>query len=106
MVGNSATAASLSAWLGLVPRQHSSGERTRTLGISKRGDRYLRTLLIHGARAALYRAQRKHDRSRWVIAPKERRGANVAAVALANKNARVVWALLAHHQDYRRAAAA
>jgi transposase len=82
-----------SAWLGLVPRQHSSGERTVLLGISKRGDRYLRTLLIHGARSTLHRAERKHDRrSRWITALKERRGANVAAVALANKNARVLFA--------------
>jgi transposase len=71
------------------------------LGISKRGDRYLRTLLIHGARSTLHRAERKHDpRSRWITALKERRCANVAAVALANKNARVLWALLAHNQDY------
>jgi len=91
----------LSAWLGLVPRQHSSGGRTVLLGISKRGDRYLRTLLIHGARSTLHGAERKRDRrSRWITALKERRGANVAAVALANKNARVLWALLARNQDY------
>ena len=86
----------LSAWLGLVPRQHSSGGHTMLLGISKRGDRYLRTLLIHDARSMLHRVQRKRDRrSRWIGALKERRGANIAAVALANKNARVLWALLA-----------
>ena len=97
----------LSAWLGLVPRQHSSGGRSVLLGISKRGDRYLRTLLIHGARAALRFAARKRDpRSRWIGAVRERRGANIAAVALANKNARVLWALLARNEDYRVTAAA
>jgi transposase len=64
--------------------------------------RYLRTLMIHGARSTLHRVQRKRDRpSRWIVALKERRDANVAAVALANKNARVLWALLAHDEDYR-----
>jgi len=97
----------LSAWLGLVPRQHSSGGRTLLLGTSKRGDHYLRTLLIHGARSTLHRIQRKRDRrSRWIGALRERRGANIAAVALANKNARVLWALLAHDADYRAPAAA
>jgi len=97
----------LSAWLGLVPRQYSSGGRSVLLGISKRGDRYLRTLLIHGARATLRFAARKRDpRSRWIGAVRERRGANIAAVALANKNARVLWALLARNEDYRVPAAA
>jgi transposase len=97
----------LSAWLGLVPRQHSSGGRSVLLGISKRGDRYLRTLLIHGARATLRFAARKRDpRSRWISAMRERRGTNIAAVALANKNARVLWALIAHNEDYRVPAAA
>ena len=72
------------------------------LGISKRGDRYLRTLLIHGARSALRHASNKCDRrSLWLIALSERRGPNIAAVALANKNARVLWALLARTEDYR-----
>jgi hypothetical protein len=85
----------LSAWLGLVPHEHSSGERTILLGISKRGDRYLRTLLIHGARSALRYAPRKADRnSLWFRALSARRGPNIAAVAMANKNARVLWALL------------
>lgn len=97
----------LSAWLGLVPRQHSSGGRSVLLGISKRGDRYLRTLLIHGARATLRFAARKRDpRSRWISAMRERRGTNVTAVALANKNARVLWALLVHNENYRVPAAA
>ena len=81
----------LSAWLGLVPRQHSSGGKPTLLGISKRGDVYLRTLLIHGARSTL-----RHANSDWGAALAERRNPNLAAVALANKNARIVWALLAH----------
>lgn len=92
----------LSAYLGLVPRQHSSGGKTVLLGISKRGDRYLRTLLIHGARAALRVAHRYNDaRSLWASRLKLKSGANVAAVALANKNARVIWKLLASGQRYR-----
>lgn len=95
----------MAAFLGLVPRQHSSGGKERLLGISKRGDRYLRMLLIHGARSAAASAKRKQDaRSRWVNALAERRGANVAAVALANKNVRILWALLARGDDYRPAA--
>ena len=90
----------MAAWLGLVPRQHSSGGKQTLLGISKRGDTYLRTLLIHGARAAVAAAKRKSDaRSRWINAIAERRGANVAAVALANKNARVLWALMARGES-------
>jgi transposase len=92
----------LSAWLGLVPREHSSGKRTMLLGISKRGNRYLRTLLIHGAQAATRVAERKRDpRSTWLSRLKLRGGPNVAAVALANKNARVMWALLARGDSYR-----
>ena len=91
------------AWLGLVPRQHSSGGRTRLLGISKRGDRYLRTLLVHGARSALVRCGRKTDsRSLWLQKLRARRHPNVAAVALANKNARIAWALLSRGEDYDR----
>jgi transposase len=96
------TGRELSAWLGLTPRQYSSGERTILLGISKRGDRYLRTLLIHGARSALYYAARRHSRrSEWLEGVRKRRGTNIAAVALANKNARVLWALLRRGEDYR-----
>src|ERR1700719_3910489 len=92
----------LSAWVGLVPRQHSSGNRSQLLGISKRGDRYLRTILIHGARAALRRADHKRDqRSRWAMRIKLARGYNKAAVALANKNARIIWALLTRGENYR-----
>ena len=91
----------LAAWLGLTPRQHSSGGKDRLLGISKRGDAYLRTLLIHGARAVLKVAGNKEDpRSRWIQNLCGRRNKNIAAVALANKNARIVWALLTKKTDF------
>lgn len=90
----------LAAWLGLVPRQHSSGGKPTLLGISKRGDRYLRTLLIHGARSVILAFKRKTDPSGWLHELLQRRNHNVAAVALANKNARIVWALLAHERQY------
>jgi transposase len=101
----------MAAWLGLVPKQHSSGGKNTLLGISKRGDTYLRTLLIHGARAVIYAAQRKKDKVEgWLSRLLERRNKNVAAVALANKNARIVWALLAQGRefssDYKRPAKA
>jgi transposase len=89
------------AWIGLVPRQHSSGGKQVLLGISKRGDTYLRTLLIHGARALIRVAERQADYAdSWLARLMGRRNKNVAAVALANKNARTVWALLAHGRDY------
>jgi transposase len=92
------------AWLGLVPRPYSTGGQVRLLGISKRGDSYLRKLLIHGARATMRWVGRKTDRrSQWMRQLVERRGKNRAAVAVANKNARIVWALLTHHQDYQLA---
>lgn len=93
------------AWLGLVPRQHSSGGKVRLFGISKRGDTYLRTLLIHGARSVVSRASRKTDRRSLWIADKQRRlGTSKACVAVANKNARIVWSLIAREEVYRRAA--
>jgi transposase len=89
------------AWLGLVPKQHSTGGQTRLLGISKRGDSYLRKLLIHGARATLRWARLKTDsRSQWMRGVLERRGWNRTAVAVANKNARIVWALLSRGGVY------
>jgi transposase len=92
------------AWLGLVPRQHSTGGKERLLGISKRGDSYLRKLLIHGARATMRWVGRKTDRrSQWIRQLVERRGKNRTAVAIANKNARIVWALLTSHQAYEPA---
>lgn len=91
----------LAAWLGLVPRQNSSGGKQTLLGISKRGDTYLRTLLIHGARAVIRVAERKATHAgSWLARVMGRRNQNVAAVALANKNARIVWALLAHDREY------
>ncbi len=92
----------LAAWLGLVPRQHSSGGKPMLLGISKRGDAYLRTLPIHDARSVVRVTGGKVDEGqRWLVQLIGRRHTNVAAVALANKNARIVWALLAHDRDYR-----
>ena len=91
----------VSAWLGLVPRQHSSGGKTVLLGITKRGDSYLRTLLIHGARSAILAAQKRKDGPPpWLASLLGRKHPNVAAVALASRNARTVWALLAHKRDY------
>jgi transposase len=89
------------AWLGLVPRQHSSGGKSNLLGMSKRGDTYLRTLLIHGARSVIYRAGQRTESCQWINGVVNRRNKNVAAVALANKNARIVWALLAHDRHYQ-----
>ena len=94
----------VSAWVGIVPKQHSSGGKERLLGISKRGDSYLRTLLIHGARAAILANERKRGTANedvWLSKLVARRNKNVAAVALANKNARTMWALLAHDTKYQ-----
>ena len=91
----------LAAWLGIVPKQHSTGGKPTLLGISKRGDAYLRTLLIHGARAVIRAAERKPDADPWLRQLLARRNKNVAAVALANKNARTIWALLAHDREYQ-----
>ncbi|MDO8463952.1 MAG: IS110 family transposase [Gallionella sp.] len=91
----------LAAWMGLVPRQHSSGGKQNLLGISKRGDTYLRTLMIHGARAVIRFAENKAEPESWLRKLMSRRNKNVAAVALANKNARIVWALLANDRTFR-----
>jgi len=92
------------AWLGLTPRQYSSGGKSRLGGISKRGDGYLRRMLVHGARSVLRVAKDKTDRlGRWAEAIRQRRGENVAAVALAAKHARIVWALLVKGEAYRPA---
>jgi len=91
-----------SAWLGLVPRQHSSGGKPTLLGMSKRGDAYLRTLLIHGARSAILAAKLKVDNTNgWLTNLLTRRHPNIAAVALANKNVRTVWAMLAHGREFK-----
>ncbi|MFA6064128.1 MAG: IS110 family transposase [Gallionella sp.] len=91
----------LAAWLGLVPKQHSSGGKQTLLGISKRGDTYLRTLMIHGARAVIRFAENKAKPNVWLGKLMARRNKNIAAVALANKNARIVWALLANNRTFR-----
>lgn len=100
----------LAAWMGLVPRQKSSGGKQNLLGISKRGDTYLRTLLIHGARSVMHHAANKDETESWLGKLVTRRNKNIAAVGLANKNARIIWALLAHDRlfrpDYAAAAAA
>ena len=90
----------MAAWLGLVPRQHSTGGKPTRLGISKRGDTYLRTLLIHGARSVVRVCERKPETNGWLKGLMGRRNKNIAAVALANKNARIAWALLAHKRQY------
>jgi transposase len=93
------------AWLGRVPQQYSSGGKARLGHISKRGNVYLRTLLIHGARSVLQLAgQRTDAKSRWAERLRQRRGNNIAAVALAAKHARIIWARLARGQEYRQAA--
>lgn len=97
----------LSAWVGLVPGQHSTGGKPVLLGISKRGNAYLRTLFIHGARAVLRHSAQKEDRfSRWAQAVLARRGHNRACVAVANKMARIAWVVMAKGERYRPATAA
>lgn len=89
------------AFLGLTPRQHSSGGKERLLGISKGGDTYIRSLLVHGARAVLLWAARKSDQqSKWLISLIARRGYNKATVALANKSARTAWAIIRNGVNY------
>ena len=91
----------MAASLGLTPRQHSSGNKERLLGITKRGDSYLRSLLIHGGRSVVYAARNKEDRlSQWVTGLAVRRHTNVAAVALANKTVRMAWAMLRDGTEY------
>lgn len=93
------------AFIGLVPKQHSSGNKQRLLGISKRGDEYVRRMLVHGARAVVHRAAEKKDqRSHWIQNVATRAGSNRAVVALANKNARIAMSLLLSGQSYRKAA--
>lgn len=95
----------MAAFLGLVPRQHSSGGKARLLGIHKRGDTYLRSLLVHGARSVLRAAVNKTDpRSRWLTELSQRRHKNIATVAQANKTARIAWAMLARNEPYHGAA--
>jgi transposase len=101
------SARQFAAWLGLVPRQRSSGGKDRLGRISKRGDGYLRRLLVHGARAVLrWTRQRPERRSPWIEGLLARRPTNVVLVAMANKMARVVWAMLSRSEGYRPAQAA
>ena len=91
----------MAAAIGLTPRQHSSGNKDRLLGISKRGDAYLRTILIHGARAVISQAKHRDDPlSRRCIGLAKRRHPNVAAVALANKTVRMAWAMMKNETNY------
>lgn len=95
----------LAAWLGLVPKQHSTGGQPTLLSISKRGDTYLRTLLIHGGRTVVRVADKYDDqRNRWIKELRKRRGNNITAVAVANKNARIAWAVLSKKESYQVAA--
>jgi len=97
-----------SAWLGLVPKHSGTGGKNRNLTISKRGNSYLRSLLIHGARAVVGRVQIKVAKGKeltdpldqWIFKLYEKKGTNKTAVALANKNARIAWALIAHDEPY------
>lgn len=92
----------MAASLGLTPRQNSSGGKERLLGISKRGDAYLRTVLIHGARSVLKTAKDKEDRlSQWISRIAQNRHPNIAAVALANKTARIAWAMMKNGTEYQ-----
>lgn len=94
----------LAAWLGLVPKQNSSGGKQKLSGITKRGDTYLRTLLIHGGRTVVQHSTKKTDkRSVWITQKVKTRGKNKAAVAVANKNARVIWKILSSNESYRAA---
>ncbi|GJL73627.1 MAG: hypothetical protein NMNS01_28260 [Nitrosomonas sp.] len=87
-----------------MPRQHFTGGETRLLGISKRGDSYLRTLLINGGKAVVRFAQKRLEkRNRWVSELDQRRGKNISAVGVANKNARIAWTLLSKKENYAAA---
>lgn len=94
----------LAAWVGLVPRQFSSGDRKVLMGVSKRGSQHLRSLLVHGARSVVRTAPNKTDpNNQWVNQLRQRRGFNRATVAVANKNARIIWAVLRNGEPYRAA---
>ena len=94
----------LAAWVGLVPRQFSSGDRKVLMGISKRGSQHLRSLLVHGARSVVRTAPNKTDpNNQWINQLRQRRGFNRATVAVANKNARIIWAVLRTGEHYRAA---
>jgi len=92
------------AWLGLVPMQHSTGGKARLGGISKRGDGYIRKLLVHGARGAVHRVRSHQVKNSWIAQLLEQRPFNVATVALANKTARIAWAIMTYGEQYRATA--
>ena len=95
----------LAAWIGLVPRQYTTGGKPRLGGIGRRANHYLRRQMIHGARAVMFRLARHDDRrSQWLKELTARRGFNRAIVALANKTARIAWAVLTRKEDYLAAA--
>lgn len=99
-----ASSRDFAAWLGLVPRHVGSGGNIQMLGISKRGDRYLRCLLVHGGRAVVSNAHKKKDsRSLWISRLKEKAGTNKASVAVAHKNARIIWSMITRGSEYRAA---
>ena len=91
----------LAAWIGLVPKQNSSGGKERLGGITKQGNRYLRQMLVVGALAVIRYAQRHGTRRPWLVQLMARRPTKVAAVALANKVARMVWAIMTSGEPYR-----
>lgn len=96
----------LAAWLGVVARKHGTGGKVRLLGMSKRGNGYARKLLVHGGRSVVTASASRHDaHHRWAQAVAVRRGRNIAAVAVANKNARIAWALMVHGGEYDSARA-
>ena len=95
----------MSAWIGLVPRQNSTGGKARMGRISKQGDKYLRWLLVAGAMTVIRHAKRRGTTDPWLATLIATKPTKVAAVALANKNARIAWALLRHGGTYRKAAA-
>ena len=102
---NPSTSPQFAAWLGLTPKQHSTGGKTRLGRITKRGDAYLRTLLILGAKSALQAALRKppavrHRLQQWIVTVLDRIGYHKTLVAIANKHARIIWALLVKGEDF------
>ena len=109
-VGNAAAfkrGRELAAWLGLVPKQHSTGGKARLLGVTKRGNPYVRRLLIHGARSLVRHLHRdNHELGLWMTKLEQRAHKNVVVVAVANKLARIAWAVLARNEIYRSDAAA
>lgn len=99
--GQFRSGAQFGAWCGIVPRQHSSGGKTQLGRITRRGDSYLRSLLVQGAKSAVLTAHKRQDPiSRWALALRERSGWQIAAVALANKNARILWAVMTGGRPY------